>query len=191
MKNRQILIILVFLVGLAGCTGIELTGPGSFDVQKSYQVSLGKPWSAYPYESRTHIQELTIDGMALNALSFASDVKDGDALIYSADPKKLIPRFRSDMSESEVIEFIKDTLAYNGLENVEVSDIRPESFGTLSGIRFDMSAATQRGLNLLGTCKAAIEDGRLHFILFTAPSEHYYGLHIDEVNTILDSVRLL
>ena len=158
-KKFSLLILFVFsLVGCAG--GIQVAEPGPFSVKGAYQVSLGKPWTAFPFSSRTNLQGLTIDGVGLNSLTFGVNIEDGDALIYSSDPKKLIPRFRKDMSESEMVEFVRDTLAYSGMKNLEAENITADQFGTAAGVRFNISGDTERGLAMAGMGKAAIMNDR-------------------------------
>ncbi|WP_306253006.1 hypothetical protein [Parvularcula sp. IMCC14364] len=182
-------IALVCLSVLAACTGIEIAGPGSFQVQKTYQVELGKAWTALPFDARTNLQEMTIDGVLLNVLVFGVDIKDGEALIYSADPKKLVPRFRAGMSDREIVEFLGDSLEYNGLVDVQISNLRPDDFPPYTGVRFNFVTDTQIGLSMNGDGKAVVVDNKLFFLLFVAPAEHYYDLHADEVQSIFDSAR--
>lgn len=178
------------LVSLVACTGITaVTGP--FEVDGGYKVQLGETWSAFPKDSRTKLRNLTIDGTSLNSLTFAASLKDGHMLIKTYDREKLIPKYRSDMTMTEIVEFIRDSLSAGGMNDAMITTVRPDRFGSIDGVRFDISGATERGLLMSGTGKAAIENGQLHLIVYTAPTEYYYGLHKEEVNAILDSVELL
>ncbi len=182
---------MVIFLSVQACVGIQTVGPGPFDVQKTMQVTVGKEWTKYPFEPKTGLQGLTIDGVSLNSLTFGVNIKDGKALIYSSDPKTLVPRFRSDMTDSEAVEYIKDSLIYSGMKNVSLANLRPETFGIATGVRFDIAADTERGLNMSGTGKTVIHNGVLQLILYIAPTEYYYDLHIEEVNEILKSATLL
>lgn len=188
MKPTLALMLLVFT---SGCVGITAVGPGPFEIKEAYQVQLGKTWTAYPRGESIRVQSLTIDGLTLNALRFGADLEDGQALIKTTDREQLIPVFRADMLPVEIAEFVQDTLTYAGLRDVELVNLRPEKFGTLDGLRADMTGAQVNGLKLSGTVKAAIEEEKLHLIFYYAPSEYYHGLHKDEVDQILASVKLL
>ena len=184
------LVASLLLAAMAGCVGITpVTGP--LDVDGAYRITLGETWSAYPRDSRTKLRNLTIDGEALNSLTFAASLEDGHTLIKTYDRQRLLPVYRSDMSQTEVVEFIRDSLSAGGMADATITSLRPEPFGTLNGVRFDVRGATQRGLNMSGTGKAAIEDGKLHLIIYTAPTEYYFGLYEYEVEEILASVELL
>lgn len=193
IRSRGFLSLCMVFV-LVGCVGIAPVGPGTFQVKDGkggYQVTLGETWTAYPLESAIRLQALTIDGLGLNVLRFGVAIEDGQALIRSSDPQKLIPRFRADMSPGEVAEFLRDTLIYVGLKDVTLSSLRPETFGGREGLRADMRAAQAGGLALSGMIKAAIVEETLYLVLYYAPSEYYYGLHKDEVDRILSSIKLL
>jgi hypothetical protein len=183
--------MLMALGAMAACSSIAAVEPGPFQVGKAYQFNVNQTWSAFPKNTRTKLQSLTIDGIALNSLTVGSSIEDGKPLLYSTDREKIIPLFRSDMSDSEVVEFIADSLRYGGAKDVETSNLRPESFGTLNGIAFDLTSSTASGLNLSGMGKAAIEDGKLHLIIYSAPTEYYFGLHKEEAEKILASITLL
>jgi len=188
LRNGFLAILL--LTGMAGCVGITpVTGP--FEVDGAYRVTLGETWSAYPRDSRTKLRNLTMDGEALNSLTFAASLEDGHTLIKTYDRHRLLPVYRSDMSQTEVVEFIRDSLSVGGMADATITSLRPEPFGSLDGVRFDVKGATQRGLNMSGTGKAAIENGKLHLIIYTAPTEYYFGLHEYELNEILASIELM
>jgi hypothetical protein len=102
-----------------------------------------------------------------------------------------VPVYRADMSQTEIVEFLTDTLAALGYQNITTRSLRPAPFGTLSGVRFDLSAQTPAGLNIEGTALFAARDGKLNFVLYLAPQEHYYALHAAEVERIMRSVTLL
>lgn len=175
---------------MSACAGIQPAKPGPFVVDGEYRVTLGETWTAYPRDRRTQLRTLTIDGKALNSLSFAASLDDGHMLIHTYARDKLIPRYRADMTMTEIVAFVRDSLSVGGMNDARLVAVRPEMFGTLDGVRFDIEGATQRGLKMSGTGKAAKEDGKLHLIVYTAPSEYYFSLHEEEVEAILDSVTL-
>ena len=102
-----------------------------------------------------------------------------------------MPQYRVDMSQTELVEFVTDTLAKDGYQNIATRALRPAGFGTLSGVRFDLNAQTPDGLNILGTALFAESDKKLNLIIYLAPEEYYYALRAAEVERILGSVTLL
>ena len=190
--SPRILLVTIALVSLSACASISAVGPGPVEIGKSYRISTGEVWSKYPPQSRTNTAAtMTIDGTLLNTLSFVDGLKPGESIIYTSDRDKLIPKYRADMSASELVDFVLDSYSAQGLANGKMTDLRPEKFGTLDGYRFDFTGAYKSGLELSGTGKIAQQGDNLHIIIFYAPSEYYYGLRKDEVDGILASVSLL
>jgi hypothetical protein len=184
--------VVIALVSLSACVGVTAVGPGPVEIGKSYRISTGEIWSKYPPQARTNtVAFMTIDGTMLNTLSFVDGLQPGQSIIYTSDRDKLIPKYRVDMSASELVDFVLDSYAVQGLANGKMTDLRPEKFGPLDGYRFDFTGAYNSGLELTGTGKIAQQGENLHIILFYAPSEYYYGLRKDEVDGILASVSLL
>jgi len=193
MIRPNLILVAALALLLSACGTVAAVQPGPFEPYKEVKVTLGKTWTAYPMASRTKLRNLTIDGLALNQLSFAGPIEDGESLIVTSrgDKEKLVPKFRSDMGEFELIEFVTDSLMAVGLENLKTSDIRAEPFGTLSGVRFEFGGAAASGLKYAGTAKLAVDDGKLHLVLYYAPAEYYFGLHKAEVEKILRSITLI
>ena len=63
-------------------------------------------------------------------------------------------------------------------------------FGSVEGLRFDIDAQTQDGLNIDGTALAVMNKGAFHLVLFLAPEEHYFGASKARVETILSSAKV-
>ncbi len=184
--------VLIALIGLSACASISAVGPGPVDIGKSYRISTGEIWSKYPPQNRTNTAAtMTIDGTLLNTLSFVEGLEPGQSIIYTSDRDKLIPKYRADMTASELVDFVLDSYSAQGLANGKMTDLRPEKFDRLDGYRFDFTGAYKSGLELSGTGKIAQQGDKLHIIIFYAPSEYYYGLRKNEVDGILASVSLL
>lgn len=175
---------------LAACaTGGVVTGPVSGG---NSTVALGREWSditALMYARRPrNLKVLSIDGPLLNRL-YVATLEPGDSLLRPRDRDTPRPTFRDDMSDTEVVEFVIDCVAqeYQGPESAA---LRPQTFGGHPGVRFDFTANTTDGLNMSGTALAARVGNRLHLLLFLAPTEHYYGAFLQEVDALFANATL-
>lgn len=177
---------------LAACSATGEVKPGVYAPNSTYEVTVGKTWTAYPPSRINRSRVLTIDGMLLNQMTFIASIRDGENIlgVRRNDKNRLVPQFRSDMGGFEIAELVTDSLTVSGMIDVESSNLRPEPFGSLDGIRFDFNGAMSGGLRYGGTAKAAVDDGTLHLIVYYAPSEYYYGLHDDEVQAVMNSVKM-
>jgi hypothetical protein len=125
---------------------------------------------------------LSVDGPLLNRLYLAA-LEPGESLLRPRDNDTPRPIYRTDMSDTELVEFVVDCAAVE-YQSPQAGALRPQTFAGQPGVRFDLTAQTAEGLNMSGTALVARAGERLHMMLFLAPSEHYYGAMLPEVETI-------
>jgi hypothetical protein len=173
---------------LAGCAGITLAPAGAYKARNAFTVTLSRPWSDITAAGLQPpgVRVLTIDGIALNQL-FVAAIDPGGSLVRPADKDTPRPLYRTDMSESELVEFVIDSLASFGYQDPQSAALRPQTLAGAPGVRFDISARTQPGLNTSGTALVARAGEKLHLLLFLAPSEHYYGAFASEIDAVFAS----
>jgi hypothetical protein len=178
------------LVAQAGCgTGSAVTG--RFPVGKAYDVNLGQTWSKLtPFTLNSKVKQLTIDGPLLNNFYLSEGLKVGQSIIRTPVKSRPMPVVKADMSETELAEFVVDTIAAFGYEGAAYSDLKPAKFGGVDAVRFNVAAKTDAGLDVSGTAQVALRQGEVHVMLFLAASEHYYPSLISEVNTVFGSATL-
>ncbi|PZO55339.1 MAG: hypothetical protein DCF16_03335 [Alphaproteobacteria bacterium] len=173
---------------LSGCVAAKLVQPGAYRVAGAYSIQVTQAWSDVTPLVRQEegVRLLTRDGPALNQL-FAAAIAPGGALAFLADRDTPRPRYRADMGDTEVVEFVIDSTAAWGYQDPESTNLRPQSFAGSQGVRFDLTARTQPGLEIAGSGLVARADDKLHVLLFLAPNEHYYGAYAQEIEAIMAS----
>jgi hypothetical protein len=133
----------------------------------------------------------TLDGPALNSIYLVDGLEAGKPLLKANDKVKTTPSFRSDMSPSELAEFIADTINTLDYKNVETHNLRPQAFATADGIRFDITAANASGLLIAGMAQVAIVNGKLDAIIYMALQEYYHDLRQRDAERIMATVNLM
>ncbi|MEM9988718.1 MAG: hypothetical protein AAF723_04290 [Pseudomonadota bacterium] len=118
-----------------------------------YSVTLGKTWTAYPQNRKIRTQSLTIDGLQLNQLILGYGLRNNASLIRT--PRSFsglfVPRFRSSMTDAEIVEFIIDSLKAAAMAEINVTDVKPDYFGTLKGVSFSFEGTIETGLPYSGS----------------------------------------
>jgi hypothetical protein len=158
---------------------------GAYTSVGTFNISLPREWSDITFmlsNRPRNLRLLSIDGPLLNRLYLAS-LESGESLLRPRDNDTPRPTYRTDMSDTELVEFVVDCVAVE-YQSPAASAIRPQTFAGQPGVRFDLSAQTSEGLNISGTSLVARVNNRLHMLLFLAPSEHYYGAMLPEIETI-------
>jgi hypothetical protein len=130
-----------------------------------------------------------VDGPLLNSLLFTPALADGDPL-YEIDGREEMPRFRSKMSESEVMEFVIDSFAAAGAQKIEAIGLAPAPFGQRSGFRFDLTYQSGDGLDKLGSVVGMLTEGKLYLIIYTGAAQHYYPKYKPTVEALLASIQI-
>ena len=187
------LTLLAITVALSSCISIKDAPAGAFAVGPHYGVTLGRQWSdiseLWPNRPSS-ARLLTIDGPSLNRLYVTDGIAPGGWLIQPVRNATRTPTYRADMSPTELVEFVTDSVAGFDFLRVETQNLRPARFAGSDALRFDLTAATRPGLEMRGTALVAEHEGRLYLILYLAPSEHYYSATLQEVEGIMSSVRV-
>ncbi|MBI1187771.1 MAG: hypothetical protein GC206_10680 [Alphaproteobacteria bacterium] len=93
------------------------------------------------------------------------------------------------MTETELVEFVVDSVAALDYLRPEALDLRPEMFGGRDGVRFEIATQTAAGLAIRGTALVARVGDRVHVMLYLAPSEHYYDRLLPDVERVFASAR--
>ncbi len=173
---------------LAGCATVTLAPAGAYKAERAFTVTLARPWSDMTgmlMPRPPGVRLLTMDGPALNQLYLAS-IAPGASLFRHADRDTPAVTYRADMGDTELVEFVIDSLAVT-YQDPQAAALRPQALAGAPGIRFDIGARTQAGLNMSGTGLVARAGDKLNLIVFLAPSEHYFGAFQPEVESIIAS----
>jgi hypothetical protein len=92
------------------------------------------------------------------------------------------------MQASEVSEFVVDSLSRLGNGEVEARNLRPASFGSLPGFRFELAYLSKNGLAFDGMAVGTVKGGVLYMVLFAGARSHYFPKYKDAVERLFDSI---
>jgi hypothetical protein len=193
MKKILRAVALLFAAALSACAAVTEAPSGLYRVSPSYTVTLGRQWSdisAVMYQRPKNVRLLSIDGPLLNRLYLTDGLAPGDFLVKPEKKELPTPTYRAGMTPSELSEFVTDSVAALDYERTEVTDLKPAKFGAADAIHIDLKAVTKAGLDMSGTALVAESGGKLYVILYLAPTEHYYGATLEEVQGIMASGNL-
>jgi hypothetical protein len=189
VATNRVVVLLAVAVLAAACAKFSLVGPGRLEMADAYTVDSPVAWNE---TSEGKVQIWTVDGPQLQRLTFVNGLEDGDPLFETkGDSAENMPRYNSAMTPLEIKELIEAGLRVSGANQLETSDFRPQAFGSIPGYRFEFSYALESGLENEGTALAAKKDGKLYLILYTGTRFYYYGKHKDDVERLIDSIRIL
>ena len=181
------LLVLVLLIGIVACGARNLVEDERVDIDGIYYVDPQITWNRL---IRANPETWTIDGPSLQAVRFINGIRSDKPLVRSVNEERL-PVFRVDMTESDIMEFILDSLFLLGFNNLESHDLRPMEFGSHEGFRFEFQFLSRDGLEEEGLVAGAVIERRLYLILYTGVRRHYYPKYLDHVEHIIDSIEFV
>lgn len=184
-------LLLLALAGLAACaTGGRLQTAGRTEVL-GMTVETSLDWARYASPRQ---EAWTIDGTALNQLRLITGTRPGEHVFHLGRERRNIPQgawYQPGLRPDELHELLLAALREQGWAEVESSNLRPANFGTVDGLRFEFTMASQRGLRYAGTAALFERDGKLTTIYWQAPVEHYHPRDAAAVAALIDSIQPL
>jgi hypothetical protein len=184
--TRAALVLTVAVLILAGCARYTLVEPTPRTIADLYTVEPQTRWSALT-DGKWEIW--TVDGAGLEAIQFLTGLEDGEPLFRTSDAQKRMT-FRKTMSPSELAELLTDGLTSIGVQNIAVTNLRPQKFGSADGFRCDLTFVTKNGLEKQGMAAGGTMNARLYLVLYTGAKLHYYEAHRGHAERIIQSIRM-
>lgn len=184
------------LAALATMLLLLATACGPFSLVETEPRLIGDRYTVQPGQLWTHLRRTepetwTLNGPMLDRLLLVADLAENATLFQSDGDRATMPTWRSSMTESEAMEFVEDSFAQLGMGQVRVGNLRPADFGDRPGFAFDMAYVDGEGLNKRGAAVAAVIDGKLNMMLFTAAATHYFAAGYPDVEQMARSIQVL
>jgi hypothetical protein len=185
-KHFRRLPALTFALLVAGCATYSLIEPKRTAVGDLYTVEPQIRWSATRVGG---VEIWTVDGPSLQAIRFLKGLRDGDPLFEGKTQAKR-PQFKKDMSASDIMEFVVDSLSVQGSQKIATRNLRPAPFGNNPGFRFEMSFVSREGLDQEALVEGAVIAERLHLIIYSGARAHYFPKYKPEIERLIESIRM-
>lgn len=167
---------------------------GAVQVAKSaLTVTPAIDWNRMQARPGRNAEAWTLDGLALNELTFYGGIEDGKTLFREVDKKdKPLPRFSATMLAPDVVQLFGSSYRLAGGSALfEVRRVEPATFAGAPGFRFGY-AFTLEGdkVKRLGEATGAIVGGKLYMVTYEAPAIHYFERNLADYRAIAASARL-
>lgn len=94
------------------------------------------------------------------------------------------------MSLSEQMEYVGRAMTELGFLRVETKTPRPVTVSGQRGIRFELTMRTTEGLAMSALAQAVNKNGLNYYIIYLAPSAHYYAATLPNAIKVMDSAAI-
>lgn len=190
MKHLRWLALAMLTLLLVACaSGGPLVTPGRTTAGGDLSIEAGMEWTRM---GGLREQLWTIDGPLLNTLYLIPTVRDGDFVFLGKRQTKRRPDgafYHRGMRPDELRDLIADGIRATGAVNVTTYNLRPATFGTREGLRFDMTLDSESGLKYRAMVAAFEHEKGLALAMFYAPAEYYFPRDEAKVSAMLDTLR--
>ena len=156
-------------------------------------VSPGQPWNRLGGRVGRNAESWTLDGLALNDVTFYGGIADNKTLFRELDKRERpLPRFAATMLIPDVVQFFEASYRVaNGTSLMAIDSLEPATFAGQPGFRFRYNFTVQNEeVKRLGEARGAIVGGRLYMITFEAPVIYYFNRDIAAFRQIAESARI-
>ena len=194
---KQAIAAAICAIALAACTTVSEVKPGEpVLINGSLQVRPSHSWSQVSTFSLygAHVVVWTMDGPELNKLCFVAGLENDKSIHADRPGKTPEPRFRSNMTPTEVMELFE--AAYSRPVTTPVifrtSGLRPAKFAGRDGFRFEYAFVDQADeVERKGIAVGTIHQGKLYLAFYHGARIHYFGKNLPEVEAVIGSAKLL
>lgn len=150
-------------------------------------------WNRMQARPGRNAESWTLDGMALNEVTFYGGIADGVALFKEVDKKdKPLPRFSATMLAPDIGQLFEQSYRLAGGSSLfSIDGIAPAKFAGEPGFRFSYSftqAADE--VRRRGEAAGAVIGGRLYMITYEAPAIHYYDRNLADARALVATARI-
>lgn len=175
--------------------GYKLVAAGQIAtiLKSDLKVTPPQDWNRLGSRIGRNAESWTLDGLALNDLTFYGGIPDNTTLFRAVDKKnKPLPNFSKTMLVPDIAQLFESSYRIaNETSLMSIDKIEPAQFSGQSGFRFTYSFTIQNEeVKRIGEARGTIANGKLYMITFEAPSIYYHERDIDSFRTIADSAMI-
>lgn len=161
--------------------------------KSSLTVTPSSDWNRWSTRPSKKGETWTLDGTALNELSFFAGIAPGEPLYRERNKKdQPLPKFDAKMLAPELVTmFESSNRIVMATSLFEIDKVEPAKLAGQDAVHFTYHYTVQADeVRRKGEARAAVIGGKLYLISFAAPAIHYYDAGVTEARAIMDSARL-
>ncbi len=156
-------------------------------------VTPDRNWSRWTARPSAKGELWTLDGLALNELSFFGRISHNETLYRERDSRNMpLPKFKAEMLAPDIVDFFEASNRIVLQTTIFVVDtVEPAKLGGYDGVRFSYHYTVESDqLNRKGEGVAANIGGRLYLVNFAAPEIHYFDRDVEAFRKLIATIKI-
>jgi hypothetical protein len=195
VKLARALLVSVAIASAAPALAYRLVPANSATaVAKSgLTVRPDRDWNRQGARPGRYAETWTLDGVALNDLTFYGGIADGATLFREVNKtERPLPRFSSTMLAPDIVQLFESSYRVAlSTSLMSVVSVEPATFAGAQGFRFTYSYTVQNeDVRRNGEARGAVIDGKLYLVTFEAPAIHYFDRDVAAFRQIADTAKI-
>ena len=194
--HTRVILALICTLFVSACVAYSAVKPGTVEVG-TLHLDPSVTWNAAPnlsagYTNR-QTQVWTKDGLLLNRIVIVPGVADGKPIFRQTSKSQALPIFEADMLANEIEELVESSIVKlfgEGQAVVRTENLRPNRFGEIRGLIFDMVVAVSDGPDYRGVTGAFVHEQQLYLLMYFGAEPYYFEKHREEAETLIKSARI-
>jgi hypothetical protein len=189
---NKLLGLLLLAALFAGCASVEKVGQGTAAIGERLLVPTDAAWNQLRgATSGTNSSAVwTTEGLSIDQVNFYVGVKDGQALAPTAGREQRALNFKASMQGHEIAALFEALLTRDG-SSYRLDKLEPAPFLGQQGWRVQFTLVRKfDDVKLTGNVWAAVRDGQLFAISFSAPALAFYPRLAPKVEQVANAARL-
>lgn len=156
-------------------------------------VAPNRPWNRLGARPGRFAETWTLDGIALNDMTFYGGIADDTTLFREVDKTdRPLPRFSKTMLAPDIAQLFEASYRVAlSTSLMSIDSIEPASFAGHEGFRFTYTYTVQNDeIRRKGEARGAIVGDKLWMATFEAPAIHYFERDLPAFRQVADSARI-
>ena len=168
-------------------------GPQANIAKSSLSASPAGEWNKLSFRGGKNVEVWTIDGDALNKVTFYGGIEVGKPLLKELDKKnKPLPQVTANMLITDIPALLESS--YRSQFSVNKMSIETQEPATISGhkgIRFTYTfVKNEEDVERKGEGIGAFVDNRLYLVCFEAPAIYFFDKDVSKFRQLASTLKL-
>ena len=180
------------VLALAACAHVSKVNTGETTVRNRLTVTVDTAWNQFERGMADNTPTWTIEGITVDALQFYVGIKDGELIAPTpSSGKGVLPlTFKASMQPAEVVSLYQGLWTRDG-SSFTLDKLEPSEFLGAKGFRFEYSLTRKvDDVRLKGVAYAAVRNGELFVINYSAPRLAFFPRYVGRVETLVKTARV-
>jgi hypothetical protein len=194
-KTIYLTLVLSLAALLSACGTVVNQLEGEQRLGQRLSVQLPTAWNRFVQDTSVPYQVWTQEGLVLDQLRIWAALQAGQALIqkpaYDGKKEAQLPTFSTGLRPDQWVGLLEAAYAADG-SVVSIEKVEPVTWAGARAVRFEFALA-RRGddLALRGVGWATEKDQAFYAAVFTAPSLHFFGHLLPQVQALMRTARFV